>query len=1009
MAKDSEQERYLRSLERRVDAGRRLGRWLLAGLAAALLLSLAAWSAHHAATVLSYARLDAAIRLERSPHDPERLLLFYRPLSGGKVGFRRAEAGRTTELFDRVSAAAGQAEQKFEWRCRGVQAGNVVAVTFRKGWSLWTEELSVPQPPPVPPLGDAVLVGEVVDATSNQPVPGAVVKLIGTRLSARSGPDGRFRLADAPPGAAGIEVTAANFSTEQVERELAPKAETPLRIVLSPGMKQGQIRLVLTWGEKPADLDAHLEGPLPEAERFHIYYRDKGNLKSKEYVNLDVDAQHGNGPETITLLGVLPGVYHYFAHDYTNREETQSSALARSGAEVAVYQGGQARRFRVHGDSQGNLWHVCDIVVSDQGAVVKKVDTYESKRLITRASMVDVVFLLDQGPQMRDGIDDLKAHCGQLAEALQAGGLDCRLAVVPFGSPEGEQRIPAIPLTGDLAAFLQRLQAPPPAGAARPAASNVEALEEALRMEFLPGVEVLFFLITNTPLEQRVKLAAVAAEMKARGIKTIVQADPIEQEAYAPLWQNGGRFRSIAGDDAQAAETSAAAAGTMGIAAESILGTRWSFDPKKGNLADIVSGKGLYGLRTAAHREQFIGRLGGTRESEMAVAEGLAWLARHQAEDGHWGPDCLQGATARCERGDQCSGPGGPYRMALSGLALLAFQAGGHYYFNDHKYSEVVRRGLDWLVRHQGPDGELCEGALGAGEVPGPVRPQGRTKAARQPGPARANLPTNRTYHTYFMYEHGMATFALAEACATARASEQEPENKYFTGLKNAVRFLGVQQHADGGWRYTTNKSEPCDSSVTGWQVLALKSAREADIAVSSKTLGALEGFFKRLQDPAQGTTGYTNRGSGSAAMMGVGILVHSFLLKTPDSELVRNAARTLAGQVEVHRSADFYALYNCTLAMHQAGGAAWEKWNESIRDAVINRQLRDRCARGSWEPATGWDTAGGRIYTTALGVLTLEVYYRFSKDSKAASPAGADAGEKTDGGGPAKKMPAEK
>jgi len=145
-------------------------------------------------------------------------------------------------------------------------------------------------------------------------------------------------------------------------------------------MKAGQIRLVLTWGKDPADLDAHLEGPLPEGKRFHVYFKEKGDLRSREFVNLDVDARNGFGPETITLLGVLPGVYHYSVQDYTNRDKLDSYALARAQAEVKVYQGGQAYRFSSNGESQGNIWHVCDIEVSAKGALVKRIDKYESKQ-----------------------------------------------------------------------------------------------------------------------------------------------------------------------------------------------------------------------------------------------------------------------------------------------------------------------------------------------------------------------------------------------------------------------------------------------------------------------------------------------------------------------------------------------------------------------------------------------------------------------------------------------------
>jgi uncharacterized protein YfaP (DUF2135 family) len=402
MSADSEQHRYLLSLQRRLHAGQRLSLWLALAAAAALLVSVSIWAIAYAASVFRYARVDASIRLERSPHDPNRLLLLYRPLSGGEVRFRRSDAGRETELLDQVSADATDVEQKFEWRCSGVKTGDVLKVTFREGWSTVTRELTVPESPPVPPLGSAVLSGEIVNATNNQPVAGAVVKIIGTRLSARSGKDGRFWLPAAPAGPAGIEISAANFSTEQIDKELVAGAATPLRVVLSPGMEAGQIRLVLTWGKAPADLDAHLEGPLPEGKRFHVYFKEKGDLRSKEFVNLDVDARNGVGPETITLLGVLPGVYHYSVQDYTNRDKLDSYALARAQAEVKVYQGGQAYRFLTNGESQGNIWHVCDIEVSAKGARVKRIDKYESKQ--AAGARQELVFGADLTAQPKENV-----------------------------------------------------------------------------------------------------------------------------------------------------------------------------------------------------------------------------------------------------------------------------------------------------------------------------------------------------------------------------------------------------------------------------------------------------------------------------------------------------------------------------------------------------------------------------------------------------------------------------
>jgi hypothetical protein len=86
----------------------------------------------------------------------------------------------------------------------------------------------------------------------------------------------------------------------------------------------------------------------------------------------------------------------------------------------------------------------------------------------------------------------------------------------------------------------------------------------------------------------------------------------------------------------------------------------------------------------------------------------------------------------------------------------------------------------------------------------------------------------------------------------------------------------------------------------------------------------------------------------------------------------------------------DYYLWYNCTLAMFQAGGEPWDRWNPIVRDTIINLQRHDGCARGSWDPSSKWGRTGGRIYTTALAVLTLEVYYRYASHQEAEGAFGA-------------------
>ena len=236
---------------------------------------------------------------------------------------------------------------------------------------------------------------------------------------------------------------------------------------------------------------------------------------------------------------------------------------------------------------------------------------------------------------------------------------------------------------------------------------------------------------------------------------------------------------------------------------------RFLFDPLHVPIAEV---------RQNPQRQEWIGAYGGTAESEAAVRRGLDWLARHQSADGHWGPDALHARPdGRCKEGDVCPGGGSEHRVALTGLAVLAFQAGGHYDFNDAEYSECVRHGLDWLVAHQRPDGCLLD---------------------RDHGTGACN-----------MYEHGIAAFALADACEMAASLEREPDDRYRQATQKAVQFIHYAQHDDGGWRYTEDRDGPSDVSVSGWQVLALKAARRAGISeVSEDCITRMEGFLQALR-----------------------------------------------------------------------------------------------------------------------------------------------------------------
>ena len=568
------------------------------------------------------------------------------------------------------------------------------------------------------------------------------------------------------------------------------------------------------------------------------------------------------------------------------------------------------------------------------------IDRLVSKKTAVQAP-VDLVFVLDQGRGMMWLVDSVKTNCLEKAAALQAGGADCRFATIPFG--RGMNLLPEIPLTGDLAVFKQQLMDTPAAGAAAgpvpPVESSAEALRRALNLDFRPGATVFFFLITNTPCQQGDELARIAEQMDQRRIRAIVQADAAEQTLYRPLYQGGGRFFTIEGQDVTEPEV-AARGGEQPDAGTASLLTPITPGAGGQNSTAALGAKGLYSLRTVQQRDRWIAMLGGSSASELAVREGLAWLARHQADDGHWSDE------GKCEQEQRCAAIKYGATVAETGLAVLAFQAGGNYNFNGQQYSDHVTRGLDYLVEQQKPDGRLF----------GPVQT---------------------------WYEHGIATFALAEACAVAIAEERTPNARYLSAAQKAVAFMESHQYRQGGWQYALDSGGCGDTSVTGWQVLALKSALEAQISVAPETMQQVQQFYEQRGDPNTGLTGYSSRGGGTDLTTAVGLIVQEFILKQPDSPLAQKAIEHLGRRADagIGRTGDFYTLYNATLSMFLAGGDPWQRWNSQVRDAVVQRQVKAGCERGSWTDNYK------RTLGTAWAVLTLEVYYRYAMGPPGGGP----------------------
>ena len=228
-----------------------------------------------------------------------------------------------------------------------------------------------------------------------------------------------------------------------------------------------------------------------------------------------------------------------------------------------------------------------------------------------------------------------------------------------------------------------------------------------------------------------------------------------------------------------------------------------------------------------------------------------------------------------------------------------------------------------------------------------------------------------------FMYCHGMATLALSEAYAMTGDKRLEAP------LKSAINYtIAAQIPLTGGWRYKARESaaELGDTSQLGWQLMSLKSAELAGIDVPSTTRDGMVRFLKSVSFGAYGGIASYQPGvrKPSRTMTAEALVCRQLLGMSRENPASDEAGDYLLGELPGTERINFYYWYYATLGMYQLQGEHWQRWNEALQTTLIGRQRVDGAAAGSWDPECIWGGYGGRVYSTALGALCLEVYYRY-------------------------------
>lgn len=348
--------------------------------------------------------------------------------------------------------------------------------------------------------------------------------------------------------------------------------------------------------------------------------------------------------------------------------------------------------------------------------------------------------------------------------------------------------------------------------------------------------------------------------------------------------------------------------------------------PAKGTLGSVNIN--LFGTGT---RFLLAGGRGGGLQSRTSVDSALRWLALHQEADGAWD-------AVKNEGTDEAN-------LGVTGLSVLAFMGAGNTP-RKGEYMRTVAKGLEAILREQTSDGRFGQ--------------------------------------KYSLYTHAICSIAVGEAYGRTR------DERYAAAAQKAISFSEKAVNSDGGWRYQP-KADASDMSVTAWFVQGFKTAKLSNLKFNASVFAQSLTYVDSCTDKggskdSTAGVGYMYAaeqayGQGSLALTAAGMMIRQFTGTGVRNHLLVKAAEITRSQPPDWKKKDFYYWYYATYAMHNMGEEYRLWWNGKIRDVLLTHQAREEPHAGSWEPKEDrWgDKRGGRVYTTALGALCLEVYYRYN------------------------------
>jgi hypothetical protein len=338
--------------------------------------------------------------------------------------------------------------------------------------------------------------------------------------------------------------------------------------------------------------------------------------------------------------------------------------------------------------------------------------------------------------------------------------------------------------------------------------------------------------------------------------------------------------------------------------------------------------------REEGRKRVLLGAAGGSDATEAAVARALQWLASQQSsKDGLWSM-----------RGPYADGGSQENRLAATALSLLALQGGGNT-TAEGLHRVTVSKAWKSLLKAQQPDG-----TFDVGDVP----------------------------ELHRLYSHAQITIALCELYGMTR------DDELAVAAERAVAYAVAAQGPNGGWRYQPGTKG--DMSVTGWYMMALKTAQMAGLHVPPATFEQLAGFLDSVAVDKGTRYGYQRHSElkpaspVTAAVTAEGLLCRQYLgWPQRDPRLVEGLERLVGeNMLDFEKEKDVYAWYYITQVAHHMDGDPWRRWNDRLRDLLPREQVAKGRERGSWDPSLDrWGHVGGRLFMTSFCALMLEVYYR--------------------------------